>query len=60
MHNIVSVNFGDDEKNCSLMVTLKIKTFSQNYVVQYGLLAENRQVYDIFLVNHGNDKKVVH
>ena len=57
----VPVNFGDDEKVfCRWQPKiLKIETSIQHCVVQWGLLAENRQVQNIVPVNFGDDENLV-
>ena len=55
------MNFGDNEKVfCRWQPKiLKIKTSIQHSVVQWGLLAENRQVQNIVPVKFGDDENVV-
>ena len=61
MCNIFPVNFGDNEKVfCRWQPKiLKIKTSIQHCVVQWVLLAENRQVQNIVPVKFGDDENVV-
>ena len=55
------MNFGDNEKVfCQWQPKiLKIKISFQHFVVQWGLLAENRQVQNIVPVKFGDDENVV-
>ena len=61
MRGFVPVKFGDYQKVfCQWQPKiLKIKISIQHCVVQWGLLAENRQVQNIVPVNFGDDENLV-